>query len=407
MGEAADQSLVLLKNEDAMLPFDPAVVKRVLVVGRLADATYLMQGNYRGVAPLYVSPCQGMRAHATVTQCLNGTEDGVWNFSAEVSVDRAIAALDDADAVVIVGGDIARWKDTHWNGEIGEGVDRKDLLLTVGQEALIGNLSAAAMKKGLPAALVVMSGGPLDLTSAKANKALSAIIWAGYPGQAGGAAIADAIFGVTNRFGRLTQTWYDNVFAEQVSFTDFGMRPNVTTGNPGRTHRFYTGTPLWAFGDGLTYTSFEQNLSLSSAASPVTDAQPSLSLAYADASRLFQQSASRPHETAAVAKAVVRVQNVGERAGDHVALLFAKPPQAGQNGDPIQVLLGFERVSLEAGETKTLILDVRASALALADIAGTFAVRAGAWKLFLGCSDGPVASAELTLQSENSDTVLA
>ena len=62
--------------------------------------------------------------------------------------------------------------------------------------------------------------------------------------------MGDALFGVTNRFGKLTQTWYDQSFADAVNLTDMGMRPNASTGNLGRGHRFYTGTPTFKFGFG-------------------------------------------------------------------------------------------------------------------------------------------------------------
>merc|ERR1712226_1818891 len=99
-----------------------------------------------------------------------------------------------------------------------------------------------------------MSGSAVDVTFAKKNAAVSAIIWCGYPGQSGGEAIADAIFGKTNRFGKLTLTWYPEEYIKQVALTDMGMRPNKTTGNPGRSFRFYDGPTVFKFGDGLSYT---------------------------------------------------------------------------------------------------------------------------------------------------------
>eukprot|EP00663_Eupelagonemidae_sp_cell21sb_P002900 gene2900-6555_t len=103
--EAADQSLVLLKNIGNTLPLDGGKVKKVAVIGRHANATKLMQGNYRGNAPIYVSPCAGIQAHAQVTTCMDGQQDpgGEFNASAEVDIAAAVKAVHGADAIVLTG----------------------------------------------------------------------------------------------------------------------------------------------------------------------------------------------------------------------------------------------------------------------------------------------------------------
>ena len=121
------------------------------------------------------------------------------------------------------------------------------------QAELIEQVAAAAKD---PITLVILSGGPVDVSAAKANAKVGAIVWAGYPGQSGGDALAQILFGDVSPSGRLTQTWYPAAFAQQVSMFDMGMRPNATSGNPGRGYRFYTGTPVFAFGEGMSYTTF-------------------------------------------------------------------------------------------------------------------------------------------------------
>ena len=106
---------------------------------------------------------------------------------------------------------------------------------------------------GKPIILVVMGGGVVDISEHKNNKAISAIIWCGYPGQSGGSAIADALLGNTNAFGRLALTWYPEAYTKQVALTDMAMRPSNDTGSPGRTYRFYTGPTVFKFGEGLRH----------------------------------------------------------------------------------------------------------------------------------------------------------
>jgi len=197
------------------------------------------QGNYFGTAPYLVSPCAGLAKKAQAT-CMDGKD-----------VPAAVAAAADADAIVFV---VGLTSEGVPHSDEAEGHDRTSLLLPDNQDALIAAVATAAA--GKPVAMVTMGGGPVDVSAARDNTCVGAIMWCGYPGQSGGDAIADAVFGVTNPGGKLTMTWYPESFAGAVSILDMGMRPNKTTGNPGRSHRFYTGKPVFAFGEGLSYTTF-------------------------------------------------------------------------------------------------------------------------------------------------------
>ena len=187
---------------------------------------------------------------------------------------------------------------------------------------------AEAAKKGKPVIAVTMGGGPVDVSNIKTNAAIGALMWCGYPGQSGGTSIADAIFGKTNAFGKLSMTWYPEEFTKQVTIEDMGMRPNKTSGNPGRTYRFYTGTPVYKFGTGLSYTKFETSLS----------AKPSVNLASVESELHLTQG-----KTSAVAQISARVTNTGDRRGDEVVLIFASPPNAGRDGAPLRSLIAFDR----------------------------------------------------------------
>ena len=99
-----------------------------------------------------------------------------------------------------------------------------------------------------------MSGSSLDLTFIRDSPQYASLIWAGYPGQSGGLAIASVIFGQYNPGGRLPITFYPATYIDQVAMTDMSMRPSST--NPGRTYKFYTGQAVYEFGYGLSYTNF-------------------------------------------------------------------------------------------------------------------------------------------------------
>lgn len=174
-------------------------------------------------------------------------------------------------------------------------------------------------------------------------------------------------------------TWYDEAFAKSVSLTDMGMRPNATTGNPGRSHRFYQGTPVFAFGEGLSYTSFA-----------IT--KPQLELpegVLAVARREAAARTTRAH-SAVIGHVSVRVTNEGARRGAHSVLLFAAPPPSAVNaGAPQQNVLDFGKVDLAAGASSGLTFEIRAHDLTFADRRGARVAAAGAWRFWAGkATDG-------------------
>jgi hypothetical protein len=155
-----------------------------------------------------------------------------------------------------------------------------------------------------------------------------------------------------------------------------GMRPDPKTGNPGRTHRFYTGTPVFKYGEGLRYTTFSSAMGVQT----ITTEQI-FTLADQESRK------SLTHFTATkVAQATVNVTNTGDMAGDEVVLLFGAPPKgiAGQNGNPIQNLVAYERVTLQPGETTRLALPITTNALKLTDKTGAGFTAHGDWEFWVG-----------------------
>ena len=373
--EASDQSLVLLKNTGGTLPFSK-MTKPVAVVGRNALATTNMLGNYYGTPPFLISPCDGVSASSGVKAlCSDGTDGG----ASTVSAIKAGAV----GAVVLVVGLTSEGQEP---ADEAEGKDRTSLLLPLKQDDLIATVAMVAKEYKLPVALVVMSGGPVDVSDAKGNEAVGAIMWCGYPGQAGGAAIADALFGVTNPSGKLTMTWYPEQFVQEVSLTDMGMRPNASTGNPGRSHRFYTGVPVFAFGEGLSYTSFA-----------VPPPEVALSPGALDTARSEGAAVTRGR-SAVVGHIEVRVTNTGARYGAYGVLLFVAPPAPIMaRGAPRQSVLDFGKVALAPGTSQTLRFEVKAKDLTHADPRGTRVAPTGEWRFWVGtAADGAKVDANVT-----------
>ncbi|KAL0420110.1 UNVERIFIED_CONTAM: putative beta-D-xylosidase 2 [Sesamum radiatum] len=182
--EAARQGVVLLKNEGSVLPLSPRRHHPYAVIGPNSDVTVTMIGNYAGVACGYTTPLRGISTYSrTIHQ--PGCADVA--CADDALFGGAIQAARRADATIMVMG-----LDQSIEAEFR---DRAGLMLPGRQQELISKVSAAS--KG-PTILVLMSGGPIDISFAKNDPRIAAILWVGYPGQAGGAAIADVLFGTHN-----------------------------------------------------------------------------------------------------------------------------------------------------------------------------------------------------------------
>ncbi|KAJ1434953.1 Immunoglobulin-like fold [Sesbania bispinosa] len=331
--EAARQGIVLLKNSPGSLPLNAKTIKSLAVIGPNANATRVMIGNYEGIPCKYTSPLQGLTA-LVPTSYAPGCPD-VQCANAQLDDATTIAASADA-TVIVVGASLAIEA---------ESLDRVNILLPGQQQLLVSEVANAS--KG-PVILVIMSGGGMDVSFAKTNDKITSILWVGYPGEAGGAAIADVIFGFYNPSGRLPMTWYPQSYVEKVPMTNMNMRADPDTGYPGRTYRFYKGETVFSFGDGISFSSVEhrivkapQLVSVPLAEDHVCRSSECKSLDVAD--EHCQNLAFDIH---------LGVKNMGKMSSSHTVLLFFTPPAV--HNAPQKHLLGFEKVQL-AGKSEALV----------------------------------------------------
>ncbi|WZZ91558.1 hypothetical protein YC2023_120137 [Brassica napus] len=334
--EAARQGIVLLKNSPGSLPFSPSAIKTLAVIGPNANVTDTMIGNYHGVPCKYTTPLQGL-----VETVWAKYQMGCPNVACtEADIDSATSLAASADAVVLVmGTDLSIEREDH---------DRVDLFLPGKQQQLVTEVAKVA--KG-PVVLVIMSGGGLDVTFAKNDPKITSIMWVGFPGQAGGLAIADVIFGRHNPSGKLPMTWYPQSYVENLPMSNMNMRADNSTGYPGRTYRFYTGETVYAFGDGISYIHFNHRL-----------IKPprlvSLSLAKSHpcrTSKCQSVDAIGPYCGKAI-EVQLRVRNAGEREGTDTVFLFTTPPAVHRS--PVKHLLAFEKVRLGKEEKAVVRFNV-------------------------------------------------
>jgi beta-glucosidase len=250
----------------------------------------------------------------------------VWAPPSGPLEEAAVAAAQQADAVVLFLGLTANLEGEEMRVQIPgfRGGDRTAIDLPAPQQQLLEKVVAV----GKPTVLVLLNGSALAVNWAQQH--VPAIVEAWYPGQAGGTAIADVLFGDYNPAGRLPVTFYRSV-SDLPAFEDYAMK--------GRTYRWFTGTPLYPFGHGLSYTSF----------------------AYGN----LRTSVERVAASGTI-DVSVDVRNSGSVAGDEVVQLYVSHP-ASAIPRAIKDLRGYRRVSLKPGERRTVRFAVPASSLAYWD----------------------------------------
>ena len=327
---AAQRAAVLLRNEGDLLPLtEPS---SIAVLGPLADSrrdtigpwvfdqdldetVTILQGiQDRAGADVRVDYAPGVRPAYRVFPSMfdmfgGNTPPEPEGFDEKAELERAVSLATDSDVAVVVVGE--------WQNMIGEAASRSSLELP-GQQL---ELLKAVVATGTPVVLLVMNGRPLDLRWAAQNVPAILDVW--YPGSQGGAAVADLLFGDVAPGGKLPFTWPRTVGQVPIIYSHTISHEPA---NQGRRYWDEESTPLYPFGHGLSYGRFE----------------------YADLSL-------DPDRIHAGGEAMVRVTvtNVGDRPGDEVAQLYIHQ-RHGTASRPVRELKGFERLSLEPGESRTV-----------------------------------------------------
>jgi beta-glucosidase len=353
--KVAEESIVLLKN-DGILPLDRAKIKHIAVIGPNANSVSMLYGNYHGTASHPVSILNGLRQ-------LAGTNlEVTFAMGSPVTTNRAIApwsrqdnettrplpelmaeALNNAtnaDVIIYVGGITP--------AQEGEGFDRDSIELPGVQEQLIHALFAT----GKPMVMVNCSGSAIALPWEAQH--LSAIVQAWYPGEEGGRAVAEVLWGDVNPSGRLPMTFY-RATSDLPAFTNYAMA--------GRTYRYFAGRPLYAFGHGLSYTRF-----------------------------VFTNAKMEPQPIApaGVAHVAFTVQNTGRMSGDEVAQIYFRHVDSAVP-QPKLALCGFARVPLQPGESRTVMIDVPAERLHYWDVKRCqYVVEPGNYEFLIGAASDDI-----------------
>lgn len=309
-----------------LLPADPANLSQVVVLGDLAGKVTL--GGYSGSPTLQVSPVQGItaavkaanpRASVTFDACnTSSTSTSAAQCSAATQ-----AAVKAADLVVVFAG-------TDSN-VAGEGNDRADLAMPGNYDSLIKQVAALGNRRMV---LAIQSDGPVKIDDVQGD--FRAIVFSGYNGESQGDALADVLFGRQDPSGRLDFTWYKDD-AQVPDKHNYGLTPSQT-GGLGRTHLYFTGTPTYPFGFGLSYTRF--------AVSHVSVTPRSVS---ADG----------------VVNVAFDVTNAGRFAGAAVPQLYVAPTFTVPGVELTRNrLVGFQKTEvLKPGQTQHIALSVNASDL--------------------------------------------
>ena len=354
--KTARESMVLLKN-DGILPLKKDIEK-IAVIGPNSDNLEALLGNYNGTPSRFVTPLEGIKGKVSPETIVYHTEGCDIMGDSKEGFDAAVELASWADIAVVVLGITGRIE-----GEEGAGGDREDIGLMGVQEDLLKAVHAT----GTPVVLVLLSGSAVAINWAEEN--VPAILAAWYPGQDGGIAIADVLFGDYNPAGRLPVTFYKSL-DQLPPFEDYRMA--------NRTYRYFQDEPLYPFGYGLSYTTFK----------------------YKDL-RLTPGSIQAGENI----QVQVTVENTGELPGDEVVQLYLTDLEASVPV-PLRSLQGFERIHLTPGEEKTVSFTLTPYQMALVDYNGQRVVEPGRFLVVVGGKqpdskgNGEVVSGEFTVQGQ-------
>ena len=338
---ASQKSLVLLKNENNLLPLDKSHLKTLGVIGPNANNRKALVGNYEGTASRYITVLEGIQEYAEEfldikysEGCLLCKKRDSSKFYSEVHT-----ICEESDVIVVCLGLDASLEGEEGDrgNEFGSG-DKPNLNFPGFQEEVL----KIACESGKPVILINLSGSAMDLTYASEHT--QAIIQAWYPGALGGRAIARTLFGEFNPEGRLPVTFYKTA-EELPDFRDYSMK--------GRTYRYMEQEALYPFGYGLSYTSFEySNATVSS-------------------NVLGQEDIVIE----------VDVKNTGDVLGTECVQVYIK---VNKENTPNAQLKAIRKVTLMPLETKRVSIKLPRKAFGLYDMEGILRITDGSYSIYVG-----------------------
>lgn len=394
--KVARQSVVLLKNENNLLPVEPSKVRKIAVVGPNADDDKMMLGNYNGTPSHTVTILEGIRAaypdaEVTYERGCDLVEGYVYvdprlqrgfraenyeglsaeqmaeirkmeaerqallaaapkpipseNYTPEALAEFAAKTAEGADVIFFVGGLAPTIEGEEMRVTIDgfKGGDRERIELPEVQGKMLKALKAT----GKPVVFVLCSGSAVALE--QNEKDYDALVCAWYGGQAGGTAVGDVVSGKVSPSGRLPITFYKST-AQLPDFLDYNMK--------GRTYRYMTEEPLYPFGFGLSYADFS----------------------YGKAK--LSSKTIKAGESVTVS---IDLKNDSDIASDEIVQVYVK--RLDDQDAPIKALKGFQRVSMNAGETKTVSVELPASSFEYYDSsADDLVVKPGKYQILYGSS---------------------
>jgi beta-glucosidase len=344
--KTARESIVLLKNENNFLPLKRDI-KSIAVIGPNADTLSVLVGNYSSIPSRWTTFLNGVKNKVSTETKITYTIGCPRVEKSKEGFNKAIEIAEKSDVVIMVLGISKRYEGEEGSATQTEaGGDRPHIYLPGLQDDLLKTIH----KTGKPIVLILTSGSALTVNYAEEH--IPAIIQAWYPGEEGGNAVADVIFGDYNPAGKLPVTFYKSL--DQLPlFEDYRME--------GRTYRYFKDKPLYPFGYGLSYTKFKySNLKIS-------------------------QSKIKIGEELLIS---VDVKNIGERAGDEIVQLYLSKSFANLNL-PIRELQGFKRITLKKGMGTTVSLSLTSKNLFYVTEEGKRVVAPGIIQLSVGgCQPG-------------------
>ena len=358
---AARESLVLLKNENSLLPLDAGKIKSIALCGPDADNPDYAHDHYGPLATHVVTVREALteRFGSAAVRYSKGADifDANWpdteimreapTAEEQAEIDAAVADARQADIAVIVVGEMPRGT-PDVRSSIGENSSRTGLDLTGRQDDLIRAVAAT----GKPVVLVDISGRPLTLNWA--NRLCPAIIQAFLPGMEGGHAIVEAMFGDYNPGGKLTSTFPKTVGQVQMNFP---AKPGANAEATGPTRANVAGI-LWPFGFGLSYTTF----------------------AYSGLEISPEQTPTNGTVTVSF-----EIKNTGAVAGDEIPQLYVNQEVSSVTTWEKR-LCGFDRVHLAPGESKRVTMTIAPECLTLWNLAMQRVIEPGKFKVMVGAS---------------------